>query len=383
MDFGRDDDDYQGGPVRGKRIGERKVRRREKHPLSKDQTAFLSPGLRGTKLAIAGVFLYGLMIAMSILVPFAIPFVVMACIHTVFISSMIFLIMVAYGILTDLFAAFRHVEYYTHGNALYPHNRDGLINSDNPVANAFAYGIYLSGGKAASFMVPFAIVTFACDLAGVPFASFLLPVLCFSMLLVCVISVIYTHVETKGGKYDKLDDSGYIDLNSLNQSIDPHRTDYGYQFIAIIPAMVFIPYIVLRATKVATPALFVHFAASIYVQFALVALPLMLLIVGLLHLKYHCEERARLSSQNPFENINRRAFETNSPYGERPLYSSSGVRLADLGDRSDSGYDRIVGIPEIRGRRGPPPRPLDTGNQGNNVGSDSDLDKTRSFNSGP
>lgn len=235
-----------------------------------------------------GVLLYGVMILMSILVPFSIPFVAMAFLHTIFISSLVYLGGVGTFILNAMLGV--HRNFFSYNQMGRQFIRSPVINSDDLEANAIASGL-TSSSVGFVFATMFGSVTFACDLAGLPFASFILPVLGLSMLCVVLLAEIVSRTQMKS----------WIEPTE-NQPVDPVKSKIALWFsnwvrngltqssLGIVMSIGFIALIVLRAMKVSTPALFAHFSASIFLQFAFVALPLMLFCVALTHLKEHWED---------------------------------------------------------------------------------------------
>jgi hypothetical protein len=102
------------------------------------------------------------------------PLVVTAFIDAWFAGSVIYLSGLGYGIVNDMIACRKNLPYFLLGHQ--PGQRS-IIKSNDPNANAVAWGILATFGLSFIAAIVFAIPVLIMGLTGLPFAGFVLPII--------------------------------------------------------------------------------------------------------------------------------------------------------------------------------------------------------------
>jgi len=122
------------------------------------------------------------------------PFAVTVIVNALFAGSLVYLVGIAYGIVNDLLAVRNNLPYFILGHV--PEQR-GLIKSNKPNVVAVAWGILATMGLSLMTGFLFAIPTLIMVATGVPFASFILPILVAAIPLALIAAHIFSRRAEK------------------------------------------------------------------------------------------------------------------------------------------------------------------------------------------
>lgn len=246
---------------------------------------FLKPAFIYTGISLLGVAAYGLASL------FSLPFVLMAILQAIFVSSLVFLIGISYGILNDMLACRTNLEYFTMGHQ--PDQHGGVVASNSKNLNAVTWGIVATWDIALPAGILFGIAALATFLSHTALPPFMLAFLGAGALL----AVGLAHVLAKylvgrsddtmiNKRYSNATNSiyGYSSLSpdvkfKRSWLVNGYRNGLGYALLPLMGLLGLIASITLGALHVAPTALHMSMA----LQYGLAAIPVVIAMVSLLY----------------------------------------------------------------------------------------------------
>lgn len=168
----------------------------------------LRNGIIGALIAILGVA------AFSIISFVGAPFVLTVLVNAWFAGSAVYLSGLSYGIINDLIGVSKNLPYFSLGHQ--PQQK-ALIQSNDRVAVGIAWGIFATMGLSLIAGVIFTAATLITGFIGLPFASFVLPMLVIALPIALTVAHLYSWYKEKQRERNEPDTH---ELQGMKNAID-------------------------------------------------------------------------------------------------------------------------------------------------------------------
>jgi hypothetical protein len=271
--------------------------------------SLLKTGIKWAAFAVLGVVAFSIMTFVG-----GAPLVVTAFIDAWFAGSVIYLSGLGYGIVNDMIACRKNLPYFLLGHQ--PGQRS-IIKSNDPNANAVAWGILATFGLSFIAAIVFAIPVLIMGLAGLPFAGFVLPIIGLGIPLALFLAHRFAdnyvkNIPTlKQGQKDQCIDNLDLDVYQKNRLkiwlkdtkdlknwiSNSARNGFGYLVMPLLGIAGLVSIITCSALGHALPIVLIGTAASAFPPAGLALLLATVLIAACLYLYFN---RNKTVNSNPY-----------------------------------------------------------------------------------